>query len=114
MLKLINLIENDIDQVNQTKEDQIQTRLDYAQKEEIGRSTLYSFDGTFQLMHADVANLQFLGKSSTTPDYPQLIVDLYSSKVYVCPMRSRKQILQRLKQFYEKIQNLRKKTCNHW
>ena len=65
-------------------------------------------------MHEDVANLEFLGKSPTTPDYPQLIVDLYSSKVYVCPMRSRKQILQRLKQFYKKIQNLRKKTCNHW
>ena len=57
MLKLINLTENDIDQINQTKEDQIPTRIDYAEKREIDRSTLCSFDGPFQLIDADFANL---------------------------------------------------------
>ena len=37
-----------------------------------------------------------------------MIVDLYSAKVYVYPMRSRKQILQQLEQFYEEVQNNRK------
>ena len=37
-----------------------------------------------------------------------LIVDLYSSKVYVYPIRSRKQILQNLEQFYVDVQNKRK------
>ena len=40
-LKLINLIENDINQINKTKEDQIPTRLDYVGKREVDRSTLY-------------------------------------------------------------------------
>ena len=34
-------------------------------------------------------------------------VDLYSSKIYVYPMRSRKQILQKMKQLYEGIKNKR-------
>ena len=40
-LKLINLIENDINQINKTREDQIPTRLDYVGKREVDRSTLY-------------------------------------------------------------------------
>ena len=108
LLKLINLIENDIGQITQAKEGQIPTRLDYVEKREIDRSTLYSFDGPFQLIHADVANLEFLGKSATTRNYALLIIDLYSSKVCVYPMHSRKQVLQRLEQFYEEVQNKRK------
>ena len=57
MLEVINLTENDIDQINQTKEDQIPTRIDYAKKREIDRSTLCSFDGPFQLIDADLASL---------------------------------------------------------
>ena len=89
LLKLINLAEN---AVKKLKEEKMPTRLDYLEKRETDRSMLYSFDGPFQLMHADVANLQFLGKSATVPRYALLIIDLYSSKVYVYPMRSRKQI----------------------
>ena len=40
-LKLINLIENYINQINKTREDQIPTRLDYVGKREVDRSTLY-------------------------------------------------------------------------
>ena len=35
-------------------DDKISTRTD-----EINKSTLYSFDGPFQLLHADVGNLEF-------------------------------------------------------
>ena len=104
-LKLINLIENGIDLVNKTKDDKIPTRLNYVEKSEIDRSTLYTFDGPFELIHANVANLEFLGKSATIPCYALLIVALYSLKVYVYSMRSRKQILQQLKIFYEEINN---------
>ena len=45
-------------------------------------TTLYSFDGAFQLMHADVGNLEFLGKNATFPQYVLVLVDLFSSKVY--------------------------------
>ena len=53
--------------------------------------------------------LGFLGKSATTPRYVVLAVDLYSSKVYVYPMRSREQILQKMKLFYDEIKNKRSK-----
>ena len=38
-----------------------------------------------------------------------LTVDLYSSKIYVYPMCSRKKILQKMKQFYDEIKNKRNK-----
>ena len=60
---------------------------DFVEKREIDRSTLYTFEETFQLIHADVGNLEFLGKNATILRYVILIVDLYSSKVYVYPMR---------------------------
>ena len=108
LLKLIKLIENDIDQINKTKEDEIPTRADYVEKREIYRSTLYSFNGPFQLLHADVGNLEFLGKSASVPNYALLIEDLHSSKVYIYPVHSRKQILQELEQFYVDVQSKRK------
>ena len=39
-------------------------------------------------MHADIASLEFLGKSATVPKYALLIVDLFSLKVCVYPMQS--------------------------
>ena len=102
--KLVNLINNnnvifDIDNVN---------RSDYVEKREIDRSTLYSFSKLFELIHADVGNLEFLGKNATFPRYVVVVVDLFSSKVYTYPMKSRKQIRQRLEQFYDDVKNKRK------
>ena len=83
-------------------------RVDFVEKREIDRSTLYSFDEPFQLLHADVGNLEFLGKNATIPRYVLVFVDLYSSKIYVYPMQSRKQILQKMKLFYDEVKNKRK------
>ena len=105
MLKLIDLLENNIEEINDNK---VPIIVDYTKKRETDRSTLYSFDGPFQLLNADVANLEFLGKSASVPNYTLLIVDLYSSKVYVYPMLSRKQILKKLEKFYIDVQNKRK------
>ena len=105
LLKLINLLKNDIDQID---DNEIPTRVDYVEKRKIDSSTLYSFNGPFQLLHADNANLQFLGKSFSVLNYALLIVDIYSSKVYVYLMRSLKQILEKLEQFDVDVQNKRK------
>ena len=78
-------------------------------KREIDRSTLYSFDGPFQLIHVHVGNLEFLWKSAISPRYVLLVVDLYSSKVYVYPMSFRKLILQMLGHFYDEIKHKRNK-----
>ena len=42
-------------------------RTDYLETREIDRSTLHSYDGPFQLFHADVGNLEILGKNATFP-----------------------------------------------
>ena len=83
-------------------------RTDYVEKREIDHSTLYSFDAPFQLFHADVGNLEFLGKNSTFAQYVLDLVDLFSSKIYTYPMKSRKQIRQKLEQFYDDVKSKRK------
>ena len=101
LLKLILLADNR----DFLDDDKTPTRADYVEKKEIDRSTLYSFDGSFQLLHADVGNLELLGKDATIPQYALMVVDIYFSKVYVYPMRSRKQILQKMKLFYDKVRS---------
>ena len=99
---------NLVDSKSTFNEDKAPTRADYVKKREIDRSILYSFDGPFQLLHADVGNLEFLGKNATFPQYVLVIVDLFSSKIYTYSMKSRKQILQNLKLFYNDIRYKRK------
>ena len=108
LLKLVNLLENDIDQIN---DNEIPMRVHYVEKKELDRSTLYIFNGPFQLLHADVSNLEFLGKSGSIPNYALLIVDSYFLKIYVYPMLSRKQILKKLKQFYVDVQKKKKQKA---
>ena len=73
--------------------------LDYVEKREIDRSTLYNFNSRFQLMRTDIANVEFLGKSATVPNYALLIVYLFLSKVYLYPMQSQKHLLKHLNIF---------------
>ena len=83
-------------------------RTDYVEKRDIDCSTLYSFSRPFELVHADVGNLEFLGKNATFPQYVLVLVDLLSSKTYNYPRKSRKQIRQKLEQFYEEVKEKRK------
>ena len=104
LLKLIVLTDNK----NFLDDDKPPTSTDYVDKREIYRSNLYSFDGPFQLLHVNVGNLEFLGKNATILQYVLVVVDLYSSKVYFYLMRSRKQILQKMKMLYDEIKSERK------
>ena len=81
------------------------TRADFVEKREKDRSTLYSFDGPFLLVHADVGNFELLGKNATIPRNVVVVVDLYSSKICGYPIRSRKQ---KMKQFYDEVKGKRK------
>ena len=105
--KIFNLV-NLLDKKNVIFEPERVKRTDYVEKREIDHSTLYSFDAPFRLFHADVANLEFLGKNATLPQYVLVLVDLFSSKVYTYPMKSRKQIRQKLEQFYRDVRSKRK------
>ena len=77
VLKLILLADNK----DFLDDDKTPTRADYVEKREVDRSTLYNFDVHFQLLHADMGNLAFLGKSATIPQYALVIVNLHLSKV---------------------------------
>ena len=71
---VVNLLDNNVifdsnDKVNRT---------DFVEKREIDHSTLCSFDGPFQLLHADVGKLEFLGKNATFPQYVLILVDLFT------------------------------------
>ena len=101
-----------IDSKNIFNEDKSPTRADFVKKREIDHAALYSFDGPFQLLHADVGNLEVLGKNATFPQYVLVLVDLFSSKIYTYPMKSRKQILQKLRMFYDDVRSKRKGKKN--
>ena len=60
------------------------------------------------MLHADVDNLEFLGKSANDPKYCLLLVDLFTSKVLFYPMKSRKSILNKMEIFYEEVEGKRK------
>ena len=77
-------------------------------KDDIDRSTLYRFHGPFLLLHVDIGNLEFLGKSATNPEHYLLFDDLFTSKVYVYPMKSRKFILNKMEIFYKEVESKRK------
>ena len=98
LFKLVNLLKDK--NVDFGPKDGSVKRTDYVEKREIDHSTLYSFDGPFQLVHADVRNLEFLGMSASFPQYMLVLVDLFSLNVYAYPMKNRKQIRQKLEQFY--------------
>ena len=76
-------------------------------KSNIDHSTLYSISKPFELLHADIADLRFLAKSPVDPKYCLLVVDLFTSKIYVYPMRNRSLLAKKLKLFYEDIMQKR-------
>ena len=76
----------------------------FEKKGDIDRSTLFSIGKPFQKVHADIADLRFLAKSAVDPKYALLAVDLFTSKIYVYPMKSRKLLAKKLKLFYDEIE----------
>ena len=69
--------------------------------------TLYSISKPLELLHADIVDLRFFAKSAVVPKYCLLIVDLFSSKIYVYPIKNRSFLAKKLKLFYEDIKQKR-------
>ena len=57
-------------------------------KSNFDHSTLYSIGKPFELLHADIADTRFLAKSAVDPKYCLLLVDLFTSKIYLYPMKN--------------------------
>ena len=59
-----------------------------------------------QLVHADVADLQFFSKSVVAPKYCFVCIDLFTSKTYTYGMKKSK-LPVKLEKFYSEIEHLR-------
>ena len=77
-------------------------------KRDIDNSTLYSFNGLFQLLHADIADIRFFSKSAADPHYCLLFVDLFTQKIYTFPMKKRNLLKKKMQTFYEEVEHKRK------
>ena len=73
----------------------------------IDHSTLYSISKPFDLLHADIADLRWLAKSAVDPKYYLLVVHLFTSKIYIYPMKNRSLLAKKLKLFYEDVDQKR-------
>ena len=58
-------------------------------------------------MHADIADLRFLAKSAADLKYCLLLVDLFTSKIYIYPMKNRSLLTKKLELFYNDVQSKR-------
>ena len=104
-LRLYNSIEN----VNLDEKEEIPTFLPFVEnKKDVDNSTLYSFNGPFQLLHADIADIRFFSKSAADPHYCLLFVDLFTQKIYMYPMKKRNLLKKKMELFYEEVNHKRK------
>ena len=72
-------------------------------RENIDRPTLYGFSGLFEALQADIADIQFLGKSAANPKYCLLFVDLFTSMIYTYPMKRYSLLTKKMLIFYNDI-----------
>ena len=78
------------------------------QRKDIDQSSAsYSIKAPFELVHADVADIQFFSKLALDPKYCLLAVGLFTSKIYVYPMKSRNRLVRKLELFYRDFQPTR-------
>ena len=73
-------------------------------KSNIDHSMPYSISRPFEALYADIADLRFLAKSAVDPKYCLLIVDLFTSKIYVYQMKNRSLLSKKIEIFYNNIQ----------
>ena len=67
------------------------------QRKDIDRlSSSYSIKAPFELVHADVADIRFFSKPAVDPKYCLLVADIFTSKTYVYPMKSRSLLARKL------------------
>ena len=70
---------------------------------------MYSFDGPFQLLHADIADIRlFFSKLAADRKYILLFVDLFTQKIYTYPMKKRNLLKKKMELFYEEVESKRK------
>ena len=79
----------------------------FNEKNNVDHSTLYTSSKFFDLLHGDIAYTRLLAKSAVDPKYCILLVDLFTSRIYYYPMKSRSLLDKKLRLFYEDINQKR-------
>ena len=72
-------------------------------REDVDRSTLYSFSGPFEMLQADIADIGLLGKSAADPKYCLLFVDLFTSMIYTYPIKRHSLLAKKVQDFYNDV-----------
>ena len=109
-LKFYNSIQN----VNINEKEEISTFVPFIEKrEDIDNSTLYSFNGPFQLLHADIADIRFFSKSAADRKYCLLFVDLFTQKIYMYPLKKRNLLKKKMALFVKKLKVKGKGKCGY-
>ena len=88
-VKIYNEIDNNSKKTNITNEKPTLNTPFIEKREDVNRLTLYSLSGPFEALQADIADIQFLGKSAAGTKYCLLFVDLFTSMIYTYPMKKR-------------------------
>ena len=86
LVNIYNEIDNNSNKTNIINEKPPLNTPFIEKREDVDRSTLYSFSGSFEVLQADIAGIRFLGKSAADPKYCLLIVDVFTSMIYTYPM----------------------------
>ena len=76
-------------------------------RQNIIRTTLYSFSGLFQALQLDIAYISFLVRLAVDPMFCLLFVDLFTSKIYTYQMKSRNLLAKQMELFYNNINKKR-------
>ena len=63
----------------------------------------------FEILHVDISIIRFFSKSAVNPRYFLLAVDLFTSKIYTDPMKSKNLLKKKLAKFYNDIPKKRDK-----
>ena len=108
--KVFLIFYNNLGNVNmQAEEVLIPAHVPFVEKRsDVDRSTLYSFSGPFELLHAEIADVRFFAKSAVDPHYCLLFVDLFTQKIYTFPMKKENLLKNKMELFYEEVNNKRK------
>ena len=65
---------------------------------------LYSFSRPFEALQVDIVYISFLARSAVNPKFCLLFIDLFTSKIYTYPMKTRNLVAKIMELFYKDIE----------
>lgn len=93
--KVLLRIYNKLDSKIFTDVDEILHYTPFVEEKNIDRSTLFSIQSPSDLFDANIATIEFLAKSAVDTIYCLFLVDLFTSKTYIYPMKKRNLLARR-------------------